>query len=143
DPETVEFLESGCGLIVATATADHEPVAGRAWGLTVTSAADGSIRLLLDADDTMTLANISAGREIAVTGGNVQTLYSAQLKGRLPDVQPATPADHERAARYRDDFITAVSETDGTAPEKLRRLVPAALVACTISVDTLYNQTPG
>ena len=55
DPETRAFLESGCGLLVATVSADGAPHAARGWGLDVLDVGPPArLRLLLDADDERT-----------------------------------------------------------------------------------------
>ena len=58
--EMVAFLESGCSLILGTVGADGAPHAGRGWGLDVVDPATGRVRLLLDAADAGTLADLSA-----------------------------------------------------------------------------------
>jgi hypothetical protein len=148
DAETVAFLESGCALIVGTVMPDGEPFATRGWGLTVLDAtprADNTfdVRLLLDANDAVTLANLAPGAQIAITGADVRTLRSMQCKGRSRGTEPATAADGERARAFCDDFYDAVLETDGTDPALLERLTPAAYAACLVAVDAVFDQTPG
>ena len=67
DAEQTTFLESGCSLILGTVLPDGEPHAGRGWGLTVLPVA-GQVRLLLDAEDSATVARAAAGGAIAITG---------------------------------------------------------------------------
>jgi hypothetical protein len=142
-PELISFLEGGLGFIVATVSPDGEPHATRAWGITVESAADGRVRLLLDAHDAPALASLTPESKIAVTGAHVPTLRSVQLKGRAERLEPATAADDERAARHIDQFFGDIQETDGTPRELPERLVPSAYVACTARVEELFDQTPG
>jgi hypothetical protein len=143
--ETVAFLERGTALIFATVAADGEPRAARAWGLTVLSASgpEVEIRLLIDADDEQSAANLDATGQIAITAACVKTLRSTQLKGRATRVEPATDEDRERSARYVDAFVTDILETDRTPPEIIARHVPVRLRACTVSIGELFDQTPG
>jgi hypothetical protein len=142
DAERRAFLESGCALIIATAGPDGEPTASRGWGLTFLDAPD-ELRLLLDAEDGVTVERAAAGAPIAVTAASVPTLHSMQLKGRSLGVAEATAADEARAARYCDALFTEIHVTDQTPLALLERLTPIGYVACTIAVDDVYDQTPG
>jgi hypothetical protein len=142
DGELVSFIESGCGLIVAVVGADGEPFATRAWGADVLDAASGGIRLLLDASDPA-LAHLESTGVIAFTGADVRTLRSAQLKGSVRSIEPATDSDRARAARYCDEFFAAITEVEGTPRELLDRIVPVALVGCSVVAGEAFDQTPG
>src|SRR5687768_13699956 len=144
DPETTAFLESGCGLLVGTVSADGAPHAGRGWGIDVLRDAEGlRLRLLLDVDDERTIEHVADGGAIAVTATNVHTLRSLQLKGRAGRPEVATPEDHDRAQRYMDDFFGDIVATDGSSEELLARFVPRGYVACTVDVHERFDQTPG
>ena len=54
---------------------------------------------------------------IAVTGADVRTLRSVQLKGTAHDLEPATAADLERSAAFCDAFFADVAATDGIGHE--------------------------
>lgn len=141
------LAERGCALTVGTVGPDGAPHASRAWGLTSTPAATSPVRLLLDADDATTLANLeragSHGGRIAITGADVRTLRSFQLKGRVTSLEAATEEDHEKADRYCDDFFADILVTDGTPRVLTERLRPARYLACTVEVEEAYDQTPG
>lgn len=141
--DVIPFLESGCALIVATVSADREPHAARGWGLDVVSVDDVTVQLLLDADDARIVDDLAADGEIAITGADVRTLRSVQLKGRAFDIEPATAGDRRRARRYCDGFFLDIHETDGTAFELLERLVPRDYLRCRVVVEELFDQTPG
>ena len=144
DPQTTAFLETGCALIVGTVSPSGEPHAGRAWGLTVVE--DGptpQVRLLLDAEDLVTIDHVADGGAIAVTAASVRTLSSIQLKGHARASEDATPADEARAARYIEAFFGDIMDTDGTSPSLLQRFVPTGYLACTVEVLERFDQTPG
>ena len=146
DEATAAFLASGCALIIGTVDDHGQPHAGRGWGLDVIPSADGvsaSVRLLLDADDDITVANVASRGAVAVTATSVRSLSSTQLKGRAISTEVVTLGDQARAERYREDFFADIFETDGTDPSLLARLTPAGHVACTIAVDEVFDQTPG
>ena len=73
----------------------------------------------------------------------MRTLHSRQLKGRAEAIGPATGADRARAARYCAAFFADIEATDGQPRELLDQIVPAAYVACTVTVEALFDQTPG
>ena len=73
-----ELAERGCALVVGTVGPDGAPYASRGWGLSLTPTTTGPVRLLLNAGDETTLANLrrsdASGGRIAVTGADVVTL---------------------------------------------------------------------
>jgi Pyridoxamine 5'-phosphate oxidase len=140
-PETTAFLESGCALIVATVSVDGEPRATRGWGLDVLG--ENQVRILLEADDHVTLEHLASHDSIAITSTSVRTLHSMQLKGRALRIEPATDDDRRRAARFCDDFFSDIVAIDGYDRALLDRLVPADYVTCTVAVEAAYDQTPG
>ncbi len=142
-PEVVAFLETGCALIVGTVTADGAPHAGRGWGLTVVDRAEHRVRLLLDAADTRTLEHAGLGGAIAITGSDVPTLRSVQLKGRAEALEPATDADRFRAAAYCSDFYSDIVQSDRYERSLLESWTPLDFVACTAITPELFDQTPG
>ena len=141
--ETAAFLETGCTLIVGTVGPEGEPHAARGWGLTVLDDERALMRLLLDADDPEHHAHLAPGGAIAITGGDVRTLRSIQIKGRSLGVEPPNDSDPARAARFIDEMITAIHESDGTDPIVSRRMAPTQFVACMVEIDEIYDQTPG
>lgn len=143
DEAIAKFLEGGCALIVATVSPDGEPYATRAWGLDIVPGDPLRARVLLAADDHRTIAHLGGSGRIAVTGGDVRTLRSIQLKGRAVGIEPVRDKDRARAGRYLDEFFTAVVETDGTPRHTLERIIPLDYVVCTITVEEIYDQTPG
>ena len=145
--ETAAFLEGGCAIIVGTVAADGEPRSNRGWALDVLrDGADDAgieVRLLLEAGDPVLRENVETTGHIAITAGNVQTLHSTQLKGRILTVEDATDADRERAQRYVDAFASDVVAVDRTPRELIVRMTPPEFFAITVAVSELYDQTPG
>ncbi len=141
--DVITFLESGCGLIVGTVAPDGDPHATRGWGLTVLPGDDLRVRLLIPAEDQTAIEHLAPGGRVAITGGDVTTLRSIQLKGRSLGIEPATETDQARARLYTDAFFTDVETTDQIDRSVLARLEPAGYVACIVEVDDLYDQTPG
>jgi hypothetical protein len=142
-PDLVSFLESGCGLIIATVRPDGGPRAARAWGVDVVDASIGRIRVLLGLDDPELLDDLAERGAIAVTGADVVTLRASQVKGRVTGLVPATDADRERSARFREAFFQAIIELDGTPRALLDRMVPDDLIVAEVEIDAVFDQTPG
>ncbi len=145
EQRVIGLLESGSALIVGLVTADGRPLAGRGWGMTVL---DGGARgrVIVDPRDLDRLghgADGVVGTWIAVTGADVRTLSSAQLKGPITAVEPADDADQETCARFCDEFFGAIEEVDGIPRWMSDRLVPPSLAAVEFAVTEAYDQTPG
>ena len=151
EPEMVAFLESGCSAIIGTVSADDEPHAGRAWGLDVLptecdgpdATAGSMVRVLIDADDELTVRHLVDLGPVAITAANVPTLRSVQLKGRSLGMHDADEAVVERSARFCVAFFADVERTDGTERALLVRLVPDRFMVFDMQVEEVFDQTPG
>jgi len=143
DRATVKFLDSGCALLVCTVSADGQPHAGRAWGLSVVDVDAHLLRLLVEADDAVTVANVRAGRAIAVTATSVRTFHSLQLKGRALSLEELTPADEAKQAQYTSDFLKDILDTSKYAPDVMCRWAERPVTPCFVTVDVSFDQTPG
>jgi hypothetical protein len=139
DGALTSFLLSGCSLIVGGLTPDGEPFATRGWGLRVADAEAGVVRVVLGVAD---LARMAVGA-LAVTGADVPTLRSVQLKGEVRAVVEPDEADLAQHRSFCDQFFADVERTDGTARPLMERLVPADLTVVVLHVRQLFDQTPG
>ena len=141
DSELAEFLESPCSLIVGTVDADGLPDASRAWGVEVLD--DRRLRVLLSTQAPVTRRNVEQGGAMALTATHFSTFASVQVKGRATQVAEATSADRIRFARYCAGATRAIAESDGTPEELVGRFMTADVYACHMTVDSVYDQTPG
>jgi hypothetical protein len=143
DADIAALLESGCSISVATVGPDGAPHASRGWGITVL-ADRARVRLLLDADDCTTRANLAGGGTIAVTGVAVPTLRAVQLKGAATEPEVTSdPTDLARAARHCESLFADICGVEGTPLALVGRLRPTAFATCTITVSEVFDQTPG
>lgn len=142
DDVTIEFVESGCALIIGSVSPGGEPRAGRGWGLTVLPD-PRHVRLLLDGADPETALDLAVGAPIAITAASITTLEAVQLKGRIVEIPPVTPADLERADRYCVAMFTDIHETDSTPMSLLEELRPSRYQPCIVEVADRFDQTPG
>jgi hypothetical protein len=140
--EDANLLESAHSAVVGTVDAGGVPDASRAWGMRVDAAA-GRLRALLPADEPRLRANLGGGGRIAVNLTHVLTLESIQVKGVVEAIEPATAEDREHHAAYFEAFAANVRESDGSTRELVLNLRPAELMAVTVAVTEVYDQTPG
>jgi hypothetical protein len=146
DGEMAGFLESGCGLIVGLVRPDGVPFPFRAWGLDVLDAPAGTVRVLVGAGELARSGvdrALLAGASVAVTGSDVRTLHTVQVKGTVDGVTDVSPDDLKRARRHTSDFFDVIVELDQISREALERMVPVDFVAVALTVSEAYDQTPG
>jgi hypothetical protein len=141
-PDAARLFVGGSALIVGAVEPDGSPYAIRAWGALV--ADDGAaLRFYVDADDARARSLLTPGATVAVTGGDVKTLASAQVKGPVRVLDDLTALDIATRERATALFVEEVHETDHTPRDLLERMVPARFLACTLDVAEVYDQTPG
>ena len=142
EPDIVELIESPCAQIVGTVDADGLPDATRGWGAQLL---DGGtkIRLLLASNAETSLRNLRSTRRIAFTATHFLTLHSVQVKGVALTVEEATETDRARFEEFCAGCVRMLEEMDGTPESLSRRFVPSGVVVCVLTVDELFDQTPG
>ena len=143
DQATIAFFHGGCALLVGTVDDTGMPHAGRGHGLTVLTTDPLRVRLLVDADDIRSAANLQPDARVAICTGDVLTLRSLQLKGRVVSVERATPDDEAKHRQYAHDFANDINRTDGDLLEMLQRWTERPVTACVVDVDEMFDQTPG
>lgn len=139
----IQFLHSGCALLVGTADASGRPHGSRAWGLTVIGLDPVSVRLLVDAADTTTLSNLQPDSLVAITAASVATLRSLQMKGRVVRMEPVTDVDEAKRVQYTADFTNDIHKTDGDPLVVIRAWANRSVVPYIVDVDAIFDQTPG
>ena len=139
----LEHLDAGASLIVGTSNGHGEPRATRAWAAHIVEPEPLLIRVVVTADDPVTVANLSPGGSVAVTGCDVRTLRSVQVKGRVRSIAPADAADLAIVADHSRKFLEAVRDTDRAAIEMVARILPRTFVGVEIEVDQRFDQSPG
>jgi hypothetical protein len=141
EPEAAELLESPCAMIVGTVDVDGLPDATRGWGLEVTGPCE--VRVLLSSSAATSLENLATTGAFALTVTHFTTFVSYQLKGHAVRVEPTTPQDRIRFDAFCAGCVRAIHEGDGTPEELIWRILPPGIVACTATVDSVFDQTPG
>lgn len=141
--ELTSMIDAGAGLVVGTAGADGEPRATRAWAVTVVDDGTRRVRVVVSADDPVSVANLRTGAVVALNGADVRTFRSVQLKGRVMAVESPSADDLGTTRAQSDRFLQVVHETDGNPLELLRRILPVEVVVVELEIDEMYDQTPG
>jgi hypothetical protein len=136
------MIEAGAGILLGTVDDDGAPRGVRAWAAWVVDADEQRLRVVFTGDDPVVVASLE-GRKVAVTAGNVRTLRSVQMKGRVVSVEQPTTADMEITDQHIEWFFEAVHATDGNPVELLRSMLPCSYLVVEMIVDEQYDQTPG
>ena len=140
--DVTSILAAGTSLIVGTVGPDGEPRATRAFALTVVDAEADVVRVVLSADDAVTVDHLDTG-VIAITAADVRTLRSVQLKGRIVGVEASNEHDEAVVADHSGRFFQAIHETDGHDLSAIRQMLPLRTLSVEVLVEELFDQTPG
>jgi hypothetical protein len=135
-------VEAGMALVVGTVSIDGEPRAHRAWSATVVDSDERRIRFVMSADDPDVVAHLESGA-VSLTGADVATYASMQVKGRPVLVEAPTVVDLECARVSTDAFFGSINRTDGNPLELLVRMLPLTYLAVEMIVDETFDQSPG
>ncbi len=137
DAELASFLEGPSAQTIAAAI-DGDPTVGHAWGVRVDR---GRFLRAVVGADTATAMNLHAAGRIAVLIIDLATYRSVQMKGTITAAEPHTAADQDVYAFYVREFKAALLAEGRTTP--LDEALPTSIVAVTIDVDAVFDQTPG
>jgi hypothetical protein len=138
DPALAGFVEGDAAQTIGTADGDCVPTIGRAWGLRVR---DGHLVRALVSVDAATTPNLRPGARIAMLLIDIATYRSVQLKGSITNIESPSAADRDVHAVYLAEFEAALRAADRNIP--LDSVASLDLLAVTIDVDAVYDQTPG
>lgn len=137
------MIEAGAGLVVGTVTADGVPRADRAWSATVVDPTERRVRFVMSADDPVSVGNLFPTASICLTGADVRTLRSVQLKGRVESIDPPSEDDLAITRVHTDAFLDAIHRTDGDELDVIRRFVSSDVVVVEMVVEEMFDQSPG
>ncbi len=140
-PDVAALFEGASSLTVGSVDASGNPNATRAWGARLQP--DGTLRALVAAEALTARENLGTTRVIALCATDVPTLRAVQVKGRVVTVEDAGPDDRDLADRYRSEFFRTCADVEGVPISRLLRLAPGGYFAVVLTIDELYDQTPG
>jgi hypothetical protein len=143
DKSTIEFLHSGCAVLIGTVDEQGQPHASRGWGLTVVDPDGVQLRVLADAGDAQLLANLRPGVLVAVTVAAVTTFASRQMKGKVVTLESATEDDEAKQRQYTLEFTRDIHEVDRMRMDALLRWADRSVLPFIVEIDSSFDQTPG
>lgn len=143
DPEVVEFIHGGVAVGVATRDGDLRPEFARGWGPEVS--ADGrSLTLCVSAPEGSQLrANLERNGAVAVGFSPPTIARAVQVKGVATRVGEPDAADLERVEQHARSFVAEAERIGAPAELSQRLFVRTGLVAVQLSIDEVFDQTPG
>jgi hypothetical protein len=139
--ELAEFLARGPAMLGASADASRVPSAFRVWGASIDGA--GRLRALVSCDASLTIGSVQAGVRLAFVVTDIVTYESVQLKGQaVSSAEPPNALDIQVTRDYTEAFTKAAAGV-GLPRELVESLRPISLAVITITIERMYDQTPG
>jgi hypothetical protein len=147
DATVSALIESDAGAgVVGLLTHEGEPWATRCWGVRIVAHDPLQLRLLLPAGSLARLGRRAGAADrfpLALTVADVASLRSVQVKGTAHSLEAPTDDDLARFEVHCAALLEAINTTDGYPPELMVRWPPTDVVAATLDVDAVFDQTPG
>lgn len=141
-PTLHSVVAPGSAIVVATVGDDGWPRATRGWSIELVEADVPTIRVVVGADDEV-LVDQLATSSVAVTGSDVETLESVQMKGRVTRIGPPTAPDLAAFEAGCRAFLEKVRRTDGNPIHQMRKIIAQRVLVIDVEVTQLFDQTPG
>ena len=143
DPAVIEFIHGGVAVGVATRDDDLRPEFARGWGPEVS--ADGrSVTLCVSAPEGSRMrANLEQNGAVAVGFSPPTIARAVQVKGVATVVREPKATDLERVERHFRAFVAEAARIGAPTELSQRMFVSTGLVAFQLSIDEVFDQTPG
>lgn len=143
DADLVGFVHSGVAVAVATRDESLVPAFTRGWGPAVSSDGRSLTLCVIAARGSQTRANLETNGAIALGFSPPPIARAVQLKGIAVSVGEPDAAALARAERHLDAFCAEAAKVGHPAELPRRLFQRAELVAVTLSVDQVFDQSPG
>ncbi len=137
-----ELLLAGVATVVATRDERMRPSLQRGWALAVSDDGREVTVCVSAAPGSQTRENLEQNGAVAVTCSRPTTYRTVQFKGKVVAIRDITPEQRAGAEAHADALSREAGEL-GLPPDTGRRLFGSDLVAVTVAVAELYDQTPG
>lgn len=144
DHEQARWLhEEASSIAVASSDANGTPSLGQGIGMRI-EAQGARIRVFMVlARSRGLVADLRAGRPIAVVFTHSPTLRSLQIKAERASEVPLEPGDRERIDRYVDAVAKAWVYAPAGFVRTLLATEPGPIVAFELEPSSAFDQTPG
>jgi hypothetical protein len=140
--ELASLIESGIAIVVATRDGDMRPQITRAWGASVADDGAALTLCVVASEGSRALDNLRANGAIALTFSRPTTYRTVQVKGVATDLREPTERELTRREEHLEVFLEEVEQV-GLERRIARRISGGEVVAVTVAVRELYEQTPG
>jgi hypothetical protein len=142
-PGLVAFIHGGVAVGVATRNRDLRPAYTRGWGPAVAADRLWLTLCVIAARGSPSRENLEGNGAIAVVFNPPTVGQALQLKGAVVEAREPVAGDLERAEQHLEAFA-AEAERVGASPGNAQRLfVHRDFLAVTLSIDEVFDQTPG
>ena len=138
DSGLVAFIHGGVAVGVATRDEDLRPAYTRGWGPAVSSDGLWLTLCVIAARGSPSRENIEGNGAIAVVFNPPTAGRALQLKGVVVQAREPVAEELERAERHLEAFAAEAEQVG--AP---RLFVRRNFLAVTLSIDEVFDQTPG
>jgi hypothetical protein len=139
--ELALVLDSGVAMLGVSADANLASEIFRVWGATLDD--EGRVRALASSDAVRTFDHLRDGAPVSFVFTDITTFQSVQVKGRTVGALAAPgPAETAVMRRYDAAFGAALAHI-GHPPALRESLRPMSVFVITMTIDQLYDQTPG
>lgn len=139
----VAFVHGGAAVSIATRDAMFRPDFTRGWGPQVSEDGRELVVCVTASPGSASRSNLEENGAVAIGFSPPTAARALQIKGSVSELREPARAQLERAERHLEAFV-AETGTLGFPPELARRLYsPADLLSVTLSIDEVFDQTPG
>ena len=146
DAEQVRWiLYGGATMTVASRSAAMRPSIGQVLGCRVEAGSSRLTLFLLASRSRAAVADMRAGREVALVMTRSSTTRSLQVKAPGATEVPMTDPDRDRVRDYIEIVVRQWAQ-DGVPPAFTRTLLvsgPGPILAFEIEMAQAFDQTPG
>lgn len=142
DEAARELLLAGVATVVATRDDRMRPSLQRGWGLAISEDGREVTVCVSAAPGSRMRENLESNGAVAITCSRPTTYQTVQVKGEVVAIGDLTSEQRAGAEAHADVFSREVEEL-GLPRGTGRRLFDPDLVAVTVAVAVLYDQTPG
>lgn len=146
DTEQVRWiLYGGATMTIASRSAAMRPSIGQVLGCRVEAGSSRLTAFLLASRNRAVIADMRAGREVAVVLTRSSTTRSLQIKASCAAEVPMTDADRDRVKDYVEMVVREWAQ-DGVPAAFTRTLLvsgPGPILAFEIEMAAAFDQTPG
>ena len=142
DSDLRAFVAGGVAIVMATADEGMRPQVARAWGPRIGDD-DETLTVCFEAPaGSPTRANLERGGTVAITFSQPSTYRTVQIKG--PSTELRDPGEDDLAAVGEHvEAFSREAATVGLPPAAGPRFLHPELVAMTMAIREVYDQTPG